>query len=65
MSKTKPPIEGRVNVALGTDRIAELASLAKTVGTSRGAIARELIFNGLDRVKSGRITISAGVKITP
>jgi phage gp16-like protein len=60
--KTKPN-EGRVNVAIGPVRIKELSTLAKKHGTSKGALARAFILDGVDQLKSGSIEIQSGVII--
>jgi hypothetical protein len=65
MSETKAQNEGRVNVALGPVKLAELARLAKKHGTSRGALARAFILEGIDRIKSGQIEVAAGVNLNP
>ena len=65
MSETKSPNEGRVNVALGPQKLAELAKMSKKHGTTRGALARAFILEGIDRIKSGQIEVAAGVNITP
>ena len=63
MKPTTKPNEGRVNVALGPAKLAELDKLAKKNGTSKGGLARAFILDGMDRMKSGEIAISAGVNI--
>ena len=63
MSEMKPQTEGRVNVALGPQKLAELARLAKKHGTSRGSLARAFILEGIDRIKSGQIEVAAGVNL--
>lgn len=65
MSETKLKSEGRVNVALGPIKLAELARLAKKHGTTRGSLARAFILEGIDRIKTGQIEVAAGVNLTP
>jgi hypothetical protein len=65
MKQTTKTNEGRVNVALGPAKLAELDKLAKKNGTSKGGLARAFILDGMERMKSGEIAISAGVNITP
>lgn len=64
MSKTKSN-EGRVNIALGPAKLAELAKLAKKINSTRGALGRALILQGIDRINSGEIQASAGVNLNP
>lgn len=65
MSDMKPPNEGRVNVALGLPKLKELATMAKKNGTSRGALARAFILDGMERIKSGKVEVAAGVNLNP
>ena len=55
--------EGRVNPALGGPKYRELTTVAKRLQTSRGALAKALILDGLDRIALGMIEIKAGVSI--
>lgn len=54
MSKTKTNPEGRVNVPLGKAKI-DLRTLAKSECTTESNLARVLILDGLERLKSGEI----------
>jgi len=63
MSATRTAKEGRVNVPLGKSK-SELKSAAKKNGTSESNLARVLILDGLDRMKSGEIKFS-GPSIAP
>ena len=65
MSIQKTQTEGRVNVALGQQSLTELARLAKKHGTSRGSLARAFIQDGMERLKSGKIEVAAGVSVIP
>ena len=65
MSETKSQNEGRVNIALGPAKLAELARLAKKHGTSRGSLGRAFIIEGIDRVKSGQLEVASGVNLNP
>ena len=65
MSKTKLSNEGRVNIALGPAKLSELAKLAKKNATTRGALGRALILQGIDRINSGEIQVAAGVNLNP
>lgn len=61
-TKIKNP-EGRVNPALGAAKYRELTTVAKRLQTSRGALAKAFILDGLDRIAAGAIDIRAGVSI--
>jgi hypothetical protein len=63
-SSTHKNHEGRVNVALGVSKLKELSVFAERLQTSRGALARAFILDGLNRIESGAIAIQAGVNIT-
>lgn len=55
--------EGRVNPALGAAKYRELTVVAKRLQTSRGALAKAFVLDGLDRIALGMIEIKAGVSI--
>ncbi len=65
MSETKLQNEGRVNIALGPQKLKELATLAKKHSTSRGALGRAFIIEGIDRVKTGQLEVASGVNLNP
>lgn len=54
MSATRTAKEGRVNVPLGI-RKGDLREIAAGEGTTESNLARVLILDGLDRIKSGEI----------
>ena len=53
-----PPRQGTINVALGHERFKQISELARKHGISKGALAKALIFYGLDKVQSGDLVFS-------